>query len=118
MSAYVTAILPLKISQLMLELNLPIKKCYLFVDVITTIISMHQHPAKYFVIFHRYLSSININLFQTAIISKQTKEHIPLFINQQKRVNFADLLTKFSHISESLENGLNYKIICYNPLGF
>ena len=57
---------------------------------------MNQHLARYKAVYRSYLSSINVNLFKIANVSKQSKEDIPLFIDQKVRVNFADLLIKFS----------------------
>ena len=36
------------------------------------------------------------NLFQIALLSKQRKEELPLFLDQSIRVNFADYLTKYN----------------------
>lgn len=76
---------------------------------------MNQHPAKYEVISRRYLSSINVNLSKTANITKQTKEEIPLFIQQNKRVNFAYLQTKFSLTNDSPEKWLELQHNLLHP---
>ena len=78
------------------ELKIPITRCLMFVDAISTLLSLRQHPARYKPPLRNWFAATNINLFKCAQISKQLKENIPVFINQTKRVNFADLLTKFN----------------------
>ena len=85
----------LRVCEIMSELKLPIKKTFLFIDAISTLISLSHHLAKYKDPFRRLLASTNVNLFKVAQLSGQTKESVPLFLNQNKCMNFADLLTKF-----------------------
>ena len=89
-----------KVCEIMSELSLPIMKAFLFVNAISTLISLSHHSVQYKNPFCKLLASTNVNLYKVALLSGQAKEDIPLFINQHKRTNFADLLMKFNIESE------------------
>ena len=63
----------LKVLEIMQKMKLPITKAILFIDAISTLISLGNHPAKYKTPFRRWLSATNVNLFKSAQITGQTK---------------------------------------------
>ena len=58
----------LNITSLMTELAIPITKCILFCDAISTIISHNNHPANYIHPISRWLASANLQLYKIADI--------------------------------------------------
>ena len=82
----------LNITSIMSELHIPIYKCILFCDAISTIISHNNHPANYISPISRWLASANIQLYKIANIIGCQKQEIVLYINQKRITNFADCL--------------------------
>ena len=74
----------LNIMSIMLELAIPISKCILFCDAISTIISHNNHPANYTNPIARWLATANIQLYKIAKMVGCAKEEIVLYINQKK----------------------------------
>ena len=72
------------ITSIMLELAIPISKCILFCDAISTIISQNNHPANYTHPISRWLATANIQLYKIAKMIECAKEGIVLYINQKK----------------------------------
>ena len=87
--------LMLHVAQYMTGMNFKLTGCIVFIDAISVILSLSHHPTHYKALFRKWVSGINSNLYQIAILSNQKKEHVPLFLDQTVRTNFADLLTKF-----------------------
>ena len=56
----------LNIMSLMTELAIPITKCILFCDAISTIISHNNHPANYIHPILRWLASANLQFYKIA----------------------------------------------------
>ena len=77
----------LNITTIMTELAIPISKCILFCDAISTIISFNNHPANYTHPTSKWLATTNIPLYKVAEIVGFTKEDIVLFINQKQHAN-------------------------------
>ena len=100
-AAFQASEIMLKVMDIMQTFHIPVKRAILFIDAISTLISLRQHPVKFKCPLRRWFASTNINLFKAAQISGQTKEDIPLFINQTQRVNYADLLTKFNLLTDT-----------------
>ena len=74
----------LNITSIMIELAIPISKCILFCDAISTIISYNNHPANYTHPTSRWLATTNIQLYKVAEMIGCVKEDIVLYINQKK----------------------------------
>ena len=91
----------LHITSIMSELQIPIYKCILFCDNISTIISHNNHPANYISPMSRLLASANIQLYKIADIIGCQKQDIVLYINQKRHTNCADCLTKFNIIDDT-----------------
>ena len=100
----------LNITSIMSELHIPIYKCILFCDAISTIISHNNHPANYISPISRWLASANIHLYKIADIIGCQKQDIVLYINQKRHTNFADCLTKFNIIDDTPQMWLDLQI--------
>ena len=74
----------LNITTIMTELAIPISKCILFCDAISTIISYNNHPANYTHPTSKWLATTNIQLYKVAKMAGCAKEDIVLYINQKK----------------------------------
>ena len=74
----------LNITTIMTELAIPISKCILFCDAISTIISYNNHPANYTHPASKWLATTNIQLYKVAEMASCVKEDIVLYINQKK----------------------------------
>ena len=64
-------------------------------DAVSVLLGLVHHPCKYREPYKKWLAGINTNLFQIACLTKQSKEEIPLFLDQNIRPNMADILTKY-----------------------
>ena len=53
-----------KVCEIMAELKLPIKRTFLFIDAISTLISLSHHSVKYKDPFCRLLAATNVNLYK------------------------------------------------------
>ena len=109
------SILLLKIAQIMQSLDLKVKAGLLFCDTISTLISIGQHPGNYKSPFRKWLAGINVNLYQLGLITGQQKQDIPWFINQRKRVNFADYMTKFDLTNDMPDLWLELQFCMLTP---
>ena len=74
----------LNITTIMTELAIPISKCILFCDAISTIISYNNHPANYSHPTSKWQATTNIQLYKVAEMVSCAKEDIVLYINQKK----------------------------------
>ena len=93
----------LKVAQIMQSLGLTVKTGLLFCDAISMLISIGQHPGNFKTPYRIWLSGINANIYQLALIMGQQKQDIPLFIDQKVQTNFADYMTKFDLINDRPE---------------
>ena len=73
-AAFIGSQLMLEIANLLESLNHKIEKSFHFIDATATIMSLSKHPSLFEAPFRTWLSATNINLFQTAELSGQTKE--------------------------------------------
>ena len=78
------SVLLLKVAQIMKSLELPVNNAILFCDTISTLISIGQNPGNFKHPYQTWLSGINANLYQLALITGQQKQDIPLFIDQKE----------------------------------
>ena len=99
-------------------MGLTVKWIFLFIDAISTLIGISNHPGKYNSPVSTWLAQINFNLFKCGNITNQPKELIPLFVDQAKRTNFTDYLTKYDLIKDHSEMWLEFqwRILCPNWL--
>ena len=90
-------------------MGLTVKRIFLFIDAISTLIALSNHPGKYKSPVSRWLAQTNFNLFKCGNIINQPKELIPLFIDQSQRTNFADYLTKYDLVRDHTEMWLEFQ---------
>merc|ERR1712055_1036408 len=93
----------------------PVTKAILFIDAISTLISLSKHPALFPAPANRYLAQTNINLIKCAAITQQKKDTIACFLNQNKRQNMADLISKHDLINDTPELWLKLQKELLNP---
>ena len=79
----------------MQSLGLMVKTSLLFCDTISMLISISQNPRNFKTPYRTWLSGINANIYQLALIMSQQKQDIPLFIDQKVWTKFADYIMKF-----------------------
>ena len=103
------SVLLLKVTQIMKSLGLTVNNSILFCDAISTLISIGQNPGNFKHPSQTWLSGINANLYQLALITGQKKQDIPLFIDQKVRTNFADYMTKFNLVKDAPEKWYEFQ---------
>ena len=100
-AAYLGSELMLKVLEIMQKMGLTVKRIFLYIDTISTLIGISNHPGKYSSPVSTWLAQINFNLYKCGTIMNQPKEMVPLFVDQAKRTNFADYLTKYDLIKDN-----------------
>ena len=74
--------LMLQVAQYMESMTFQLAGAVVFIDAISVILSLSHHPCRYKVPFKKWISGINSNLFQIALLTKQSKEDLPLYLDQ------------------------------------
>ena len=104
-----------KVVHLMEDLKIPVSRCILFIDAISTLLSLERHPVKFPLPLRRWFAAVNINLYKCAQVSHQSKEDILMYIDQGLRINFADYLTKFNLSTDRPSQWLELQRRILNP---
>ena len=72
-AAYLASTLMLKFVEIMQKQDIPIKQIFLFIDAISTIIGLSNHPGRYKNPHSRWLAMRNFNLFKCGNLVNQPK---------------------------------------------